>query len=450
MPYRGLGLGLCVLLSACGFEHGHLGGTSDSPDAAMPDAITSCTPNEKLCAGRKIEVCNPDGTGVDTSQTVVCPLSCVTESSGPACTQARNLPVDMQTACSKATGAALVLTAADGTNLAGELDADPPTENLVCWPGTNCAFQPIAPTGKQDQPGDRELLWYCLSELTMEMGTQLYLNDDSPYSPVFFVDGDVVIDGLIDNDGDYAGQAGAGAYRGGNVALGGTMGLGGCGGGNGATTGVGTSMVGGGGGGGGARSAGGAGGSGRDTATAAGGGAGAATCDPPMLLEPLVGGSGGGGGGNGACATPCAQAGGGGGGALQIVATGKIEIRTNGFIKSNGGGGGANATGSTNGGGGGGGAGGVILLEAPTVIIDGLLNVDGGYGGLSGAGNGGTPGTNTTAPTAGASYTTPPQGGAGGGGAVGRIRLESESTTACPPVTAAVDPCTSGALERVP
>src|ERR1043165_8375437 len=88
------------------------------------------------------------------------------------------------------------------------------------------------------------------------------------------------------------------------------------------------------------------------------------------------------------CTVSPDRPGGGGGGALQIVATGKIEIRTNGFIKSNGGGGGANATGSTSGRGGGGGAGGVILLEAPTVVIDGLLNVDGGYGGLSGAGNG--------------------------------------------------------------
>ena len=96
-------------------------------------------------------------------------------------------------------------------------------------------------------------------------------------------------------------------------------------------------------------------------------------------------------------------------------------------------------------GGGGGGAGGAVLLEAPSLMLPGVIVVDGGNGGPSGAGPGGLGETGTTPAGIGATYTQAGQGGSGGGGGGGRIRLNA-GNAACPQGASPASSCTTGSL----
>lgn len=138
--------------------------------------------------------------------------------------------------------------------------------------------------------------------------------------------------------------------------------------------------------------------------------------------------------------------GGGGGGILLVCASVNFELSSNGHILANGGGGGAGAgsglsgNGQTalfgagpigggggggrsgHGGGGGGGAGGSVFVNAPSIIVDGFIDVSGGAGGAATAAgstgafgglgrNGGAPGAQ-----GGSSASFAGNGGSGGTG----------------------------------
>ncbi|MEO8179957.1 MAG: hypothetical protein ABI895_14075 [Deltaproteobacteria bacterium] len=130
------------------------------------------------------------------------------------------------------------------------------------------------------------------------------------------------------------------------------------------------------------------------------------------LLSPLIPGCNGGWGGG------CGAGPGSGGGALEIAATGRVEIT--GSVLSLGANGvnGCDSSGGATGGGSGGG----LLIEANQVFLSGgsLLaeggrggrGANGGNGGLGGTSGAGQPGTSVGA-----------NGGGGGGGSTGRIRI---------------------------
>jgi hypothetical protein len=127
-------------------------------------------------------------------------------------------------------------------------------------------------------------------------------------------------------------------------------------------------------------------------------------------LVPLIGGCAGGAAGG------CANAPAAGGGAVQISASGKLDVT--GMIRANGGNGGDNCGNDT--GGVGGGSGGAILLESSATMRSGMLAANGGNGG---AGDHGSPGPGSSAPDAsgrtGGDGSS--SGGGGGGGGYGRI-----------------------------
>lgn len=172
------------------------------------------------------------------------------------------------------------------------------------------------------------------------------------------------------------------------------------------------------------------------------GGAGGAANGSSSLM-PLYGGCGGGGGGGTASGD-----GGGGGGAVQISTSGTLQVSSSGVISMPGAGGEKGYV-SDYQGGGGGGSGGAILLEGATVQVQGVLAANGGGGGSeqngedgkasATAAQGGPTGTNTGAGGAGGAKATEAGGdgvggtekndGGGGGGAAGRIRINSPSST---------------------
>jgi len=196
---------------------------------------------------------------------------------------------------------------------------------------------------------------------------------------------------------------------------------------------------------------GGAGGQGGDDDGNPAGGAGGQPYPGPTL-EPLLGGSGGGGGG-------CRDdndggPGGGGGGAMQITAGGTLTVVDGAGVHV--GGGGGNRTAVDGCAGGGGGAGGGILLEAVNVDMDGTLAANGGGGGggdrygsginsadgedgrfdgtRASGGNGGDGGARGgdggAAGTANGDAGGDDEKAGGGGGAVGRIRINTQSGSA--------------------
>lgn len=161
-------------------------------------------------------------------------------------------------------------------------------------------------------------------------------------------------------------------------------------------------------------------------------------------LVPLLGGSAGGSAEYGK--------GGGGGGAIQIVAGTSIQINGNGVIHV-GGGGGDN--------GGGGGSGGSILLEAPAVSVFGTLAANGGGGGIENDLIKGSNASPDNVPAKGGVWNDR-QGGQGGantvidgqpgqgpgrfasgGGAVGRIRINTDSGEATLGARARISPALS-------
>jgi hypothetical protein len=130
------------------------------------------------------------------------------------------------------------------------------------------------------------------------------------------------------------------------------------------------------------------------------------------LLAPLIPGCNGGWGGG------CGAGPGGGGGAIEIAATGRVDIT--GSVLSRGADG-ANGCGSS-GGATGGGSGGGILIEGNQVFLSGgSLIAEGGRGGRGAnggnGGNGGTAGPGQPGTSVGGN------GGGGGGGSTGRIRI---------------------------
>jgi hypothetical protein len=130
------------------------------------------------------------------------------------------------------------------------------------------------------------------------------------------------------------------------------------------------------------------------------------------LLSPLIPGCNGGWGGG------CGVGPGGGGGAVEIAATGRIDITGSVLSRGADGANGCDATGGATGGGSGGG----ILIEANQVFLSGgSLIAEGGRGGHgANGGNGGLGGT-SGAGQPGASGGG--KGGGGGGGSTGRIRI---------------------------
>lgn len=172
------------------------------------------------------------------------------------------------------------------------------------------------------------------------------------------------------------------------------------------------------------------------------GGAGGASNGGSSLV-PLYGGCGGGGGGGAASGD-----GGGGGGAVQISTSGALVVTGSGVISMPGAGG-EKGYFSDYQGGAGGGSGGAILLEGATVQVQGVLAANGGGGGSeqngedgtasAAAAQGGPTGINTGAGGAGGATATETGGagvggtakndGGGGGGAAGRIRINSPSST---------------------
>lgn len=165
-------------------------------------------------------------------------------------------------------------------------------------------------------------------------------------------------------------------------------------------------------------------------------------------LVPLLGGSAGGGSEYGA--------GGGGGGAIQIVAGTSIHINGAGVIHVGGGGGDFSVTDRP---GGGGGSGGSILLEAPDVSVFGTLAANGGGGTVPGSSAKGSNATPDSHPAKGAT-SNKGQGGDGGagllidgqhgqgerasgGGAVGRIRINTQSSEATVGAQAVISPALS-------
>jgi len=265
--------------------------------------------------------------------------------------------------------------------------------------------------------------------------------------------GDVTIQGRLDLRGDCAGtNAGPGGFLGGAS----NADAPGPGGGKKGVQPVATNDSSGGGGGGGGDKGGDGGRANTSPATRPAGG----TIFGDAAITLLVGGFGGGGGGSGG-------AGGGGGGALHLVTNGKVTLRSDaGVVPSGINAGGCGGDRGSNDAGGGGGAGGAVLIEAVSVELDGArLAVNGGGGG-GGLGNGnpgnGADGALSLMPAAGGAGgiggASGGDGGAaagtmssragetgkdadnagGGGGAVGRIRINTRTTTGYTPKNGAL------------
>lgn len=298
-----------------------------------------------------------------------------------------------------------------GTTTIDSTDPDgagPSVATITNWCGT-------APTPfVQIQNGGPEIIVVPLTGLTIDSGNTLRLVGPRPVA--FAVDGKVTIDGTIDAS---ASDTTPGA--GGNYSCEPSQG--------GDGTGEVTSWRGAsGGGGGGFGTAGGMGGDANTDRISANnvrpGGAAGVTRGSAALI-PLLGGCSGGRGGN------CSSAGGAGGGAVQISASGLLEV--NGTIRANGGNGATPCGPTSEGGGTGGGSGGAILLEAATVDTAGsTIETKGGRGGRNGsfcgvyaaycgiaAGGAGS----SNASTAGSNGQDSKGGGPGGGGGFGRIHI---------------------------
>lgn len=270
---------------------------------------------------------------------------------------------------------------------------------------------------------------FTFQTLTIADGATVHLVGANPVA--FVSQGDMKILGVVDAQGPCGGVAVAGGFLGGSPNNpgqgpgGGAAGVSGNGG-----AGAGHGDVGG--------------NAGSGTNIAMGG----AAYDLPTLIS-LEGGSGGGGG-----AGSNAGNGGSGGGAIQLVSGGTITIG-GGTAKGGVNAGGCGASQSFFGqGGGGGGSGGAILIEAINIALasNGVLAANGGSGsgdGLNGVNGqfsamaatpGGSPGfggagTVTAGMAGGAGSPNP-----GGGGAVGFVRLNSQTASAVIDAAAIISP----------
>ena len=296
-----------------------------------------------------------------------------------------------------------------GTSTVDTTDPDgsgPLIATITGWCGT--VPTPVA----QDQAGATQLVVLPLRGLTITSGNTLRLIGDRPV--VLAVDGDVSVAGTID-----ANASGVAPGAGGNASCGSSTG------GNGSGN---TDRFDGasGGGGGGFGAAGGRGGlAGREGSDSDGGVAGIARSDTDLM--PLGGGCAGGRAGD------CGTNGGGGGGAVQITASGSIDI--GGTLRANGAAGATPCGGSDEGGGTGGGSGGALLLEADSVDTSGAtLQTNGASGGKNGnyagiyncgGANGGGGSSNASSP--GGTGGNCQGGSPGGGGGYGRQRVIEHS-----------------------
>jgi hypothetical protein len=362
-------------LTACSMDGPHYT-SDDQPDATAgeaPDAQTTCEPSTITCdnaTGLYID-CSASG---EVSFEMHCPLGC--DSDAEKC-----LDVD------PSNGLAVFL---DMTNDAPDVEFTG-SSSIDTGNGTVINGGLSIEVPSTDFNGMRVFVFH-----TLKISGTLTAVRSSPWDPglpalVILVDGDVVIDGVLDVSADYARPGPAGAIDG--TCVGGTA--------------IGSSTVSGGGGGGGRVSNGGIGGAPGDGGSA--GTAGQAFSGD--ALEPLLGGCSGGGVAEGG---PEAI-GGAGGGAVQIVSRTQISLLTTGGIDASGGGG----TAGQNSGGGGGGSGGSVLLEAPQIIMDGTVAVS-TKGGSGAAANGtgstsaGSDGGLTSGQAPGGTNATLPDGGAGG------------------------------------
>ena len=131
------------------------------------------------------------------------------------------------------------------------------------------------------------------------------------------------------------------------------------------------------------------------------------------LLTPLIPGCNGGWGGG------CGGAPGGGGGAVELAASGSIDITGSVLARGNNGFTGCDASGGATGGG----SGGAILIQGNLVSLSGSLIAEGGTGGHgAGGGAGGTGGPGGTSDV-GQTGADGSKAGGGGGGSTGRIRV---------------------------
>jgi len=389
----------------------------DAPPADVPAAPDAprCTVGERACDGSAITECRGDPPAFD--HVADCDHGC---SPGPEAHCLRvapsNVPADMLHEPTIA-GELVLMDGWDVDTSDGEVrerDTVIETCDVVTQPGDApdlcvlSAERIVVGTGEVDVFGDRALVLLGRDE--------------------------VVVEGVLDADGNSGGSGGPAGGDGGDGED-----QPGDGDGGGAAGGTASSSEAGGGGGG----FGGAGGRGagdRDGTPGFADGGEPYPCSGGCdgTLSPLVGGSGGGAGGGGVN-------GGGGGGAVQLASARRIRILGTGRIDLGGGGGGA----GDGGGGGGGGSGGAALLEAPEISIaeDGVLAANGGGGGgrdsetLGGRGTSGRLGSSRAsggdgdsgdgvggAGGAGAELdgldgTEHSSGSGGGGGGVGRIRL---------------------------
>lgn len=243
----------------------------------------------------------------------------------------------------------------------------------------------------QEQDNGPELVVVPVRSLVVAAGTTLRAAGSRGLA--FAVFGDALVAGSIDVSASGA-TGGAGNHWNCFSSLG--------------VNGTGTSEGGGGGGGGGAfRAIGGRGGNGGPGSGGIGG-----VARGSDLLSPLIPGCNGGWGGG------CGAGPGGGGGAVQIAATGRLDVTGSVLAR---GGNGVDGCG-TRGGASGGGSGGAILLEAHQIFISGGSVLAGGGNGGRGA-NGGAAGLGSATGAGQDGTGHGVNGGGGGGGSAGRIRL---------------------------
>ena len=440
---------------------GLIDGGPGQPDA---EVTIDCTPAERLCFGHNIETCNATGDGFVEAESVPCSLSCEPNGGDPFCTAASNIPFDDAGACG---GSAPALTPTGGTVV---ITVSGGVERITCSGDCGSGQSEILRVASLPQGSDPELVWFCLSRLSIPDGVTVTVDAAVTRSIALVVAGQVSIAGALVVDGLGAtsasaggpGPGGGGGAPAAEAGSAGTSGGGRCAGAGGERAGGGGTSSGAGGSGAGYAGVGGDGGDGvsvggpgpDDGTRVTGPLGGANNCDGNGSLVPLVGGGGGGSGGDGSCAGECGFAGGGGGGALQISGRGVFEV--SGRLSAAGGGGFGDATGTlSRGGGGGGGAGGALLLEAPVLTLSGSFVVTGGVGGLAGAGLGGDGGgsgsrVGLVGGDNGSDADADAEGGAGGGGAAGRVRLNALTAPTCPAGVTPETSCIGDALSVVP
>jgi hypothetical protein len=131
------------------------------------------------------------------------------------------------------------------------------------------------------------------------------------------------------------------------------------------------------------------------------------------VLSPLIPGCNGGWGGG------CGAGPGGGGGAVELAASGRVDISGRVLARGADGVNGCDATGGATGGGSGGG----ILIQGNQVFHSGSLIAEGGRGGRGAGLNGGNGGLGGTTDVGQPGANGNGKGGGGGGGSTGRIRI---------------------------